>query len=344
MLVSDFSFSLPEELIATSPKKNREEARLLHVGDNKILDKNISDIVDIIQPGDVLVCNNTAVIPARLYGKRGNVKVEITLHKQLADCKWTAFAKPARKLNIGDDFIISEKLSAIVKNKNGGEVELEFKCMPEEFFSLIEECGSMPLPPYIAKKRSPGESDKKDYQTIFAEKPGAVAAPTAGLHFTESLLQKIRDKGAIIAYVTLHVGGGTFLPIKVDDTDEHIMHSEYGEVSKETAQIINKAKNNGKRIISVGTTSLRILESSADDNGELFQFSGETDIFITPGYKFKIVDALMTNFHLPCSTLFMLVCALVSTEKMKQAYQHAIDNRYRFYSYGDACFLECDYS
>lgn len=340
MRVSDFTFSLPENLIATSPKENRVDARLLHVSGAQFQDKIISDIVDLVRPGDLLIANNTQVIPARLEGYRDDAYVNITLHKQIKEKVWTAFAKPAKKLRVGDLVKFADDFSASVLNKDGGEIELEFHCPSEEFFCLLEKYGDMPLPPYIAKKREPDASDKENYQTIFAEHPGAVAAPTAGLHFTEKLMQGIKEKGVSIAYVTLHVGGGTFLPVKVDDTKDHVMHSEYGEISPSTAALINATKQNGGRIVAVGTTSLRILESCVDSDGYVFPFAGETDIFITPGYRFKVVDCLLTNFHLPSSTLFMLVCAFSGVEVMKKAYLHAVDKEYRFYSYGDACFLE----
>jgi S-adenosylmethionine:tRNA ribosyltransferase-isomerase len=254
--------------------------------------------------------------------------------------RWSTFLKPARKLHVGDTIVIADDFSAEVVYKNGGEVHLDFNEKSEEFFAKIERYGVMPLPPYIAKKRAPDKSDNENYQTIFAQRPGAVAAPTAGLHFSQELVAAITAKNASIDYVTLHVGGGTFLPIKVENTDDHIMHSEYGEISKSVADRINATKKNGGRIIAIGTTSLRILESCVNDKGQVFSYAGETDIFITPGYEFKVADCMMTNFHLPQSTLFMLICAFSGTKTMKQAYAHAIEKEYRFYSYGDACFLE----
>lgn len=339
MLVSQFNFNLPRELIATSPANPREDARLLVVGEN-IQDKTIGELDSFIQNGDVMIFNDTKVIPAKLYGFRNDAKVEVTLHKYEHGSIWKAFAKPARKLNVGDVFKISDNFFATVINRDEGEVTLEFNVSGEEFYTKLDKYGAPPLPPYIEREnKKPTSSDTENYQTIYAKHRGAVAAPTAGLHFTESLLNKIDSRGATRQFVTLHVGAGTFLPMKVENTKDHKMHSEYGIITQNTADIINAAKASGKKIIAVGTTSLRLLESATDENGIVQAFSGDTDIFITPGYKFKIVDVLVTNFHLPESTLFMLVCAFAGFEKMKAAYSHAIENKYRFYSYGDACIL-----
>lgn len=341
MLVSDFDFCLPKELIADSPVYPRDSSRLLVVLEN-FSQKNMYDFSDLLNSEDVLVFNDTKVIPARLFGKRDEAKVEITLHKNESDGVWKAFAKPAKKLQIGDIFFVADDFIANVLDKNDGEVTLQFSSKGDSFFEKLSQYGSTPLPPYIARKNGTKNSDKADYQTVYAKNKGAVAAPTAGLHFTEELLQKIDKKGVKRVFTTLHVGAGTFLPVKVNDTKDHKMHSEFGIITKETADIINDTRQKGGRVICVGTTSLRILEAVADSSGNLQAYEGETDIFITPGYKFKIVDCLLTNFHIPKSTLFMLVSAFAGFEKMKSAYQYAIEEKFRFYSYGDACFLKRD--
>ncbi|MDA0782680.1 MAG: tRNA preQ1(34) S-adenosylmethionine ribosyltransferase-isomerase QueA [Rickettsiales bacterium] len=338
MLVSDFNFDLPKELIADKPKFPRDTSRLLVV-DNQLTDKTFSDIIDLLNPDDVLVFNDTKVIPARLFGNRAGAKVEVTLHKNEADGVWKVFAKPAKKLKTADIFYVADDFYATVLDKNEGEVTLKFSTNGEEFFDKLNKYGQMPLPPYIDRKDGTLNSDIKDYQTVYAKNKGAVAAPTAGLHFTDELLRKIDEKGVKRVFTTLHVGAGTFLPVKVDDTKDHKMHSEFGIVTKDAANAINESRKSGGRVICVGTTSLRILESVADDEGNLSEFEGETDIFITPGYKFKIADCLLTNFHIPKSTLFMLVSAFSGLERMQDAYRHAISQNYRFYSYGDACFL-----
>jgi S-adenosylmethionine:tRNA ribosyltransferase-isomerase len=340
MLVSKFSFDLPRELIATSPAKPRESAKLLVISD-EMQDLSIADIPSFFEKGDVVIFNDTKVIPAKLFGYRGEASVEITLHKASGDGIWKAFAKPARKLSVGDVFKVADDFYASVLSRNEGEVALEFNVKGDEFYSKLDKYGSPPLPPYIERKeKKPLSTDLNDYQTIYAKNKGAVAAPTAGLHFTEELIAKIENIGVIIEFVTLHVGAGTFLPMKVANTEDHIMHSEYGVISHDSANNINAAKNNGGRVFAVGTTSMRLLESATDDNGVVKPFVGDTDIFITPGYKFKAVDILITNFHLPESTLFMLVSAFCGLEKMQEAYSHAIDKKYRFYSYGDACLLK----
>jgi S-adenosylmethionine:tRNA ribosyltransferase-isomerase len=338
MLVSDFDFELPRNLIALSPASPRDSARLLQVSDGGFNDDNISKLPDLLNYGDILVFNDTKVIPAQLSGYRGESKVDLTLHKNISDGVWKAFARPAKRLRVGDTFKIANDFSALILEKNEGEVVLEFCTTGEDFYRKLNFYGTPPLPPYI-ERDGVKAADVSDYQTIYAKNRGAVAAPTAGLHFTEALLKKIDEKGIKCAFTTLHVGAGTFLPMKVEDTKDHKMHSEYGIISEETACIINEAKINGGRVVAVGTTSLRLLETVANSDGVLSKFEGETDIFITPGYKFKIVDALLTNFHLPKSTLFMLVSAFAGAEKMKEAYAYAIDKQYRFYSYGDACFL-----
>lgn len=339
MLVSDFDFELPKELIADKPVFPRDSSRLLAVLDS-LSHRNMYNITDFLNSGDVLVCNDTKVIPARLYGKRGDTKIEITLHKNESDGVWKAFANPAKKLKIRDIFIVADDFTATILAKNEGEITLEFSSKGDVFFEKLNKYGLMPLPPYILRKQGAEKSDMADYQTIYAKNKGAVAAPTAGLHFTKELLQKIDEKGVKRVFTTLHVGAGTFLPVKVSDTKDHKMHCEFGIITQESADLINQARSKGGRVVCVGTTSLRILESVADENGNLRAYEGSTDIFITPGYKFKIVDCLLTNFHIPKSTLFMLVCAFAGFDKMKSAYQYAIKEKYRFYSYGDACFLQ----
>ena len=331
-----FNFELPESLIAEKPVSPRDSARMLVVNDATLKDSHVFSLPDYVKQGDVMVFNNTKVIPARLIGKRGEVKIEIMLHKLLQDSEWRVFAKPAKRLKIQDIIQFGADFSATVMQKrDNGEVTLKFQT--DNFYQMIEKYGKIPLPPYI--KRDSAFHDSENYQTIYAKREGAVAAPTAGLHFTEELLNNLKNKRIKTAYVTLHVGAGTFQPVKTQNTEEHIMHSEYAEISPLDANTINEARKTGGRVIAVGTTSLRVLESAADMQGNLQAFSGETDIFITPGYQFKCVDILMTNFHLPQSTLFMLVSALCGLDTMQKAYEHAISANYRFYSYGDACLL-----
>ena len=340
MDVELFDFDLPQTCIAQHPAQPKDSARLLVVGDGDYDEKTVLDLPDQLEPGDILVFNDTRVIPARLVGKRGEAGIEVTLHKRESLDTWMAFARPAKKLKVGDTIHFPDGLNAEVADKrDGGEVMLSFNKRDEDLMAALETVGVMPLPPYIKRPKEGDAHDRDDYQTLFATYPGAVAAPTAGLHFTERLMEKIEARGLKTARVTLHVGAGTFLPVKVEDTDDHKMHSEWGEVSVETAKAINAARAAGGRVIAVGTTSLRLLESAAQDDGTLKRFMGDTDIFITPGYRFKIVDRLMTNFHLPKSTLFMLISAFSGLNRMKAAYRHAIENGYRFYSYGDACLL-----
>jgi len=283
-----------------------------------------------------MVFNDTRVIPARLIGKRGEARIEITLHKHLGEKSWRAFAKPGKRIRINDKIIFSNEFSCIIKQKyKSGEVDIEWEC--SNWQECLNKYGKVPLPHYM--KRNEEETDKHNYQTIYAAKDGAVAAPTAGLHFTPELIKALDDKGIKRVHVTLHVGAGTFLPVKTEDTNDHKMHSEYAEISQEACEILNQARKNGGRIIAVGTTSLRTLESASDEQGKIHPFSGDTNIFITPGYAFKAVDILMTNFHLPRSTLFMLVSAFMGLGRMQKAYAHAIASDYRFYSYGDACLL-----
>ena len=338
MLVSDFDFELPKERIALYPAEPRDSARMLVVGEGgHMADEGVRDLLSHLRSGDVLVMNDTRVIPARLKGKRGEAKIEVTLHKRIDNSTWAVFARPAKKLRVGDEVNFDGLLADVVEKRDAGEVILRFQT--DDAMSAIEGVGEMPLPPYIASQRIEGNEDKATYQTVYAREKGAVAAPTAGLHFTPELLEAIRAKGVEIVFLTLHVGAGTFLPVKVDDVKDHKMHAEWGEITPDNAEKLNKARSQGRRIVAVGTTSLRLLESAASDDGVVHPFKDETDIFITPGYRFKAVDLLMTNFHLPKSTLFMLVSAFAGADEMKAAYGHAIDNGYRFYSYGDASLL-----
>ncbi|MCD6035970.1 MAG: S-adenosylmethionine:tRNA ribosyltransferase-isomerase [Rickettsiales bacterium] len=343
MQVTAFDFDLPQEVIATRPLTPRDASRLLCVTHSGFQDKHVRDLTERLSPGDLFVFNDTKVIPARLFAMRAQAKIELTLHKPHPHSQhhWEAFARPAKRLAPGDTITIGEGFSARVEQKYpDGRILLSFDFKEGDIFTALERHGHMPLPPYIAKKRAEDKQDQGDYQTMFATHKGAVAAPTAGLHFTESLLKSLTDKGVRQARVTLHVGGGTFLPVKVEDTKDHVMHSEWCTVPEATVQAIHETKAAGGRVVAVGTTSLRALESAARQTGKIEAFTGDTDIFITPGYHFNVVDMLMTNFHLPKSTLFMLVCAFSGTKRMREAYAHAIATGYRFYSYGDACLLE----
>lgn len=338
MKTADFDFELPQDRIATHPARPRDSARLLVVGES-LSDRVVRELPDLLRPGDLLVYNDTRVIPARLTGLRGVVKVEATLHKREGDDVWAAFAKPGKRLKIGDTIAFADSFSATVEDKReGGEVRLRFNVGGAALFAKLHEHGFMPLPPYIHRD-GPDPQDQDDYQTVFARHEGAVAAPTAGLHFTPDLLAAVRERRVATVAVTLHVGAGTFLPVKTEDVLEHRMHAEYGEISESAAETINAVRAAGGRVVAVGTTSLRLLETVADDGGRLRPFAGETAIFITPGYRFKAVDVLLTNFHLPRSTLFMLVCAFAGTERMRAAYAHATNAGYRFYSFGDCCLL-----
>ena len=356
MKVDVFDFDLDKDLIAKEPVTPRDSSKLLDLSEeNTISDKHFFDLPDILQSGDVLVFNDTKVIPARLYAKRGNALVEVTLYRPEDGLTWWAFIKNAKRLKPQDvisfytDEIAAEqsdfKAEIVQKDEQDG-VLIKFLCSADDLSLMLQKYGSMPLPPYIKRDKPGGDlwnkfNDKENYQTVYAKNEGAVAAPTAGLHFTRNVLDKLDKKGVKRVFLTLHVGAGTFLPVKVDDTENHKMHAEYGIITQETANIINEAKKEGRRIIAVGTTSVRLLESSADENGVLKPFIGETNIFLTPGYKFKIIDMIITNFHLPKSTLFMLICAIAGTERMINAYKHAMDNKYRFYSYGDSSILKC---
>ena len=340
MKVDQFDFELPKELIAIRPAPSRDGARLLVVKGKSLGDHQVTELPDFINPGDLMIFNDTRVIPARLKGKRRDANMELTLHMNMTEGVWKAFAKPAKKLKVDDVINFDGGFDAVVTEKrDGGEVTIQFNKTDDELGDALKEAGVMPLPPYIASQRPVDERDEEDYQTIYSKHDGAVAAPTAGLHFTEKLQAALEAKGINSAYVTLHVGAGTFLPVKVDDTDDHKMHEEYGEISADVAKLITETHQCGHKVIAVGTTSLRLLESATDEAGITHDVADATDIFITPGYKFRCVDMLMTNFHLPESTLFMLVSAFAGFDTMKAAYQHAIASGYRFYSYGDSSIL-----
>ncbi|MEQ8587638.1 MAG: tRNA preQ1(34) S-adenosylmethionine ribosyltransferase-isomerase QueA [Thalassobaculaceae bacterium] len=341
MRVDLFDYTLPEERIARFPARPRESARLLDLTGGGMVDRVVRDLPDILRPGDLLLSNDTRVIPARLKGKRGDAGIEVTLHKREGESIWRAFARPAKKLRPGDRIVFADALAADVADKGeAGEVTLTFDRAGPDLMAALETHGTMPLPPYIKRGTEEAENDAEDYQTVFAARDGAVAAPTAGLHFTPALLAAIEAKGVRRALVTLHVGAGTFLPVKAHDTDDHKMHSEWGEISPETAAAIAETRAAGGRIVATGTTTLRVLEAAARDDGTVPAWSGDTDLFITPGYRFKAIDVLLTNFHLPKSTLLMLVSAFAGRERILTAYEHAIAEGYRFFSYGDACLLE----
>jgi S-adenosylmethionine:tRNA ribosyltransferase-isomerase len=354
MRLSDFDFDLPESLIALRPAVPRDAARLLVVTpDEGLQDRQVSDLPDFLQAGDAVVFNDTRVIPARLNGTRERdgsvVAVEATLHRRLSPHLWTAFMKPGKRLKPGDRVRFGDRddracllgvLDATVMAKgDGGEVTLAFDLSGPDLDASIAERGAMPLPPYIAAKRPEDEQDRSDYQTVYAREDGSVAAPTAGLHFTPDLLEALKARDVSLHFVTLHVGAGTFLPVKTEEVGDHPMHSEYGEVSAAVSAALNAARAAGGRIVAVGTTALRLLESATGEDGIVHPFAAETAIFITPGYRFRAVDVLMTNFHLPKSTLFMLVAAFSGLETMRAAYAHAVTHGYRFYSYGDAGLL-----
>ena len=341
MKLSDFDFDLPEALIATRPAKPRTAARLLVAEGDAIRDLHVRDLLDIFRPGDRLVLNNTRVIPARLFGQRQRgeavAKVEITLLEPAAT-GWRALAKPLRKVNVGEVIRFSGDLSATVAEKSETDLRLEFNLTGPDFDAALNAAGAMPLPPYIAAKRPADAQDRDDYQTVFARHAGAVAAPTASLHFDEPLLQALAAKGVTFTEVTLHVGAGTFLPVKVEDVTTHRMHAEWGQVTPAAAAEIAATKAAGGRVIPVGTTALRLIETAAR-SGRIAAWEGPTDIFIYPGFRFHVTDALMTNFHLPKSTLLMLVSALMGKARMDRVYAHAIAQGYRFFSYGDASLL-----
>lgn len=347
MNVDQFDFDLPERAIALRPARPRDSARFLVLEDGTASDHIVRDLPQQLKAGDVLVLNDTKVLPAALsavrpareHGGGGDVTIGLNLHQKLSGTEWRAFARPAKRLKDGDTLHFSARLTAqVFGKKDGGDIGLRFSCGGPALETEIEALGHPPLPPYIARQRAPDARDTSDYQTVYAKDKGSVAAPTAGLHFTPELLAALKAKDVHITSITLHVGAGTFLPVKTDSTDDHVMHSEWFTISPAAASLINKAKDEGRRIIGVGTTALRALESAAQ-NGRVSAQSRETDIFITPGYQFQIIDGLMTNFHLPRSTLFMLVCALAGTQNMQDAYAHALSSGYRFYSYGDSSLL-----
>lgn len=339
MRVADFDFDLPPERIALRPARPRDSARLLSVASGHITDRAMLDLPELLEPGDVLVFNDTRVIPAQLEGRRGEARIGATLHKREGPRSWQAFLRNARRARVGDVIDFGTGVAASVAEKAGdGQVLLHFHG-EEPVELLLERAGRMPLPPYIAARRPADAADRDDYQTMFAKVEGAVAAPTAALHFTDRLIAALDKRGVKRETLTLNVGAGTFLPVKVDDTADHRMHAEWGRIDAATAARLNAARAAGGHLIAVGTTSLRLLESAADDDGRIQAFEGDTAIFITPGYRFKAVGGLVTNFHLPRSTLFMLVSALMGLEVMKEAYAHAIEHDYRFYSYGDSSLL-----
>ena len=323
MKTSDFDFELPPRLIAQRPAEPRESARLLDVR-GVLRDRFIRDLPDILEPGSVLVVNDTQVIPAQLSGTRDGSRVGVTLHKDEGGGEWLAFAKPAKRLRPGDVVLFGPDFEAEVVTRDGPEVRLRFPLEPEAFRAALVANGAAPLPPYIKRPDHADARDAEDYQTMFAAREGAVAAPTAGLHFTPDLVSRIEASGASFVSLTLHVGAGTFLPVTAEEVRDHKMHAEYGEISEAAARTIVEARAAGRKIVSVGTTALRLLESAAARNGALAAFRGDTDLFITPGFEFRVVDQLLTNFHLPRSTLFMLVCAFAGTEHMRAAYAHAV--------------------
>ena len=365
MKVDIFDFDLDRSLIASQPADPRDSCRLLDLSeDNAVHDRIFTELPELLNEGDVLVFNDTKVIPARLYAVRGLAEVEVTLYHPVDGIRWMSFIKNAKRLHEGDTITFytedispgaqvsfgEGRLTATVEAEVSGGNRLVRFHYQGIFLEVLEELGKMPLPPYIKRSKPDAAdkdnlwnrySDKENYQTIYAKYEGAVAAPTAGLHFTDRVFDALEKKGVKKVFLTLHVGAGTFLPVKVEDTDDHKMHAEYGIIHQDACDVVNRAKAAGKKIIAVGTTSLRLLETAGDDNGVLHPFTGETDIFITPGYKFKIIDNIVTNFHLPKSTLFMLICAIAGTDRMKAAYRHAMEKGYRFYSYGDSCFLKC---
>lgn len=339
MRVDLFDFDLPQELIALRPASPRDSARLLHVQGDVFADKIVRDLPSLLNPGDCLVFNDTRVIPAQLEGRRGDAKIGATLHKREGLRTWRAFVKNAKRLKEGDQVIFGGGVTALVGERGAdGSLLLHFEG-EEPVEILLERAGTMPLPPYIAARRAIDERDQQDYQTMFAREKGAVAAPTAALHFTPELMAVLAARGVQHETLTLHVGAGTFLPVKADDTNDHQMHAEWGRIDAATADRLNAVRASGGRVIAVGTTSLRLLESAATGDNIIRPFEGDTAIFITPGYRFKAVDGLMTNFHLPKSTLMMLVSALMGLERMQAVYAHAIREGYRFYSYGDSSLL-----
>lgn len=346
MKLDDFDFDLPEDLIATRPARPRSSARLLVAQGDRITDAHVFDLTEWLRPGDRLILNDTRVIPARLSGTRTRqmldgpvrAKVEATLLEPRAAGQWAALLKPLRKVREGEEIVFSDDLRAVLDGVEDGQALLRFNHEGSDFDAALNAAGAMPLPPYIAAKRPADAQDHTDYQTVWARHAGAVAAPTASLHFDDALLARLRDHGVRFTYVTLHVGAGTFLPVKVDDVTQHRMHGEWGQVTQAAADDIAHTKAAGGRIIPVGTTALRLIETAAQ-TGQIAPWEGTTDIFIYPGFRFQVTDALMTNFHLPRSTLMMLVSALMGPDRIKSIYDHAVSKRYRFFSYGDASLL-----
>lgn len=357
MRVDDFDFDLPEELIALEAAEPRDSARLLRISPDAggtFSDAIVRDLPEILRPGDLLVLNDTKVAPVQLQGRRAarpeggggdDVLVDVTLHKRLEPgagglSRWRAFARPAKRLKVGDRLSFAIDAGAEVTVHDGAEIELAFDIDDVAFDAELPKFGAPPLPPYIARRRATTDADRDRYQTVYARETGSVAAPTAGLHFTDELLARLEAAGVGRTFVTLHVGAGTYLTVTADKVEDHKMHAEWGDVGEETASAIRETKSAGGRVIAVGTTALRLIETAARETGEVTPFRGETDIFITPGFQFRAADLLMTNFHLPKSTLFMLVSAFVGLDVARAAYAHAIRERYRFYSYGDACLYE----
>lgn len=353
MKLSDYDFDLPENLIATRPARPRTSARLLVASGKTTTDATVLDLPGFLRPGDRLVLNDTKVLPARLSGVRhrqstgqdgsGRAQIEVTLLEPRADGDWSALVKPLRKLRDGETIVFSDHLSAVFKGRlDDGQALLHLSESGEALEQALSDTGFMPLPPYIASKRKADDQDQTDYQTVFARNLGAVAAPTASLHFDDALLARLSEMGVQFSHVTLHVGAGTFLPVKVDDPRDHKMHAEWGHVSEQAAAEIQATKAAGGRVIPVGTTALRLIETAARESGQIAPWTGPTDIFIYPGFRFAVTDALMTNFHLPKSTLMMLVSALMGQERVREIYAHAIANDYRFFSYGDSSLLVPD--
>ncbi len=335
-----FAFDLPPERIAQHPVSPRDSARLLVVDPARLQDRVVRDLPDLLGPADLLVLNDTRVLPSRLVGKRGEATIEVTLHQRVACDRWRAFARPARRCRPGDRLVFAPGfLADVVAKGEGGEVTLDLRASEGSLIDQLEAHGVMPLPPYIKRPRGGDARDRDDYQTLFARHAGAVAAPTAALHFTDALMAALAGRGIAHGFVTLHVGAGTFLPVKASDTEDHVMHAEWYDVPAQTVELVARTRARGGKVVAVGTTVLRALESAADAHGALQTGRGETRLFITPGYRFRVIDRLLTNFHLPRSTLFMLTAAFAGLERMQAAYAHAIAGDYRFYSYGDACLL-----
>ena len=340
MDVDLFDYELPPDFIAQTPINPRDAARLLDLTNGGLKDRFIQELPFILEPGDLLVANNTRVIPTKLQGQCASKRITVNLHKKVSPSVWFAFARPARRVTEGDSITFHDSVIAKVLERNRGELLLEFQLSDKDLMGFLEQRGSMPLPPYIKRDDpSSNAADLKDYQSIFAQHEGAVAAPTASLHFTDRLVASLKKNNIDIAYLTLHVGAGTFLPVKVKDTDNHDMHSEWAELGSKAVEEIKNVKARGNKVIALGTTSLRVLET-ASIGGTLKPFTGDTDLFITPGFKFNTTDALITNFHLPKSTLIMLASALAGRERLLDAYEHAKHENYRFFSYGDACLID----